>query len=291
MKPMTPAALVEMKNRKERIAALTAYDYTTAQICDAAGIPLILVGDTLGMVVRGEPSTLAVTLEDVIYHSRMVKRGAQRTLVLADLPFMTYHVSTEDALRNAGRLMQQAGVGGIKIEGGVEIADTVSRLVQAGIPVCGHLGYTPQSTHTLGGARVQGRTIDSAAKLMRDAKALENAGAFAVTLELVPNTVSAAITQCLGIPTIGIGAGPDCDGEIQVFHDLFGLFTDFQPRHTRRYLNAAEQITDAARQYRHDVAQRAFPGPEQSSDLDPEMSKRLAKYLGQLEPRQPVFPA
>lgn len=291
MKPVTPATLVAMKKRSERIAALTAYDYTTAQICDAAGIPLLLVGDTLGMVVRGEPSTLAVTLDDVIYHSRMVQRGAQRALVLADLPFMTYHVSTEEALRNAGRLMQQTGVGGIKIEGGVEIADTVARLVQAGIPVCGHLGYTPQSTHTLGGARVQGRSVDAAAKLMQDAKALERAGAFAVTLELVPKAVSAAITQRLEIPTIGIGAGPDCDGEVQVFHDLFGLFTDFQPRHTRRYLHAAEQITDAARRFRNDVAERTFPGPEQSAELAPEISQRFSEYLERSETPQSAAPA
>lgn len=280
---ITPASLKAMKKSGERIAALTAYDYTGAQMCAAAGIPLLLVGDTLGMVVRGEASTLAVTLEDVIYHSRMVRRGAPQALVLADLPFMTYQISVEDAMRNAGRLMQATEIGGIKIEGGVEIVDTVARLVQAGIPVCGHLGYTPQSTHTLGGARVQGRSFDAAVQLIEDAKALEAAGAFATVLELVPNEISAAITRQLDIPTIGIGAGPDCDGEIQVFHDLFGLFTDFKPRHTRRYLNVAEDVAGAARQFKADVASRYFPGAEQSSALKPELNARFAEYIGRSE--------
>ncbi|GAB3670226.1 3-methyl-2-oxobutanoate hydroxymethyltransferase [Salinisphaera aquimarina] len=283
MHPITPSRLAAMKDKGERIAALTAYDYTAAQMCEAAGIPVILVGDTLGMVVRGEASTLAVTLDDVIYHSRMVRRGAPHALVIADLPFMTYRISVEDALRNAGRLMQTTGVGGVKLEGGSEITETVARLVQAGIPVCGHLGYTPQSTHTLGGARVQGRNLDAAVQLIGDAKALEAAGAFAVVLELVPTEIAAAISRQLDIPTIGIGAGPDCDGEIQVFHDLFGLFTDFQPRHTRRYLNVAEDITGAARQFKADVADRRFPGDEQSSALKPELSARLSEYLGQTE--------
>ena len=284
MKPITPARLADMKKTGERIASLTAYDYTMAQMCEAAGIPLILVGDTLGMVVRGERSTLAVTLDDVIYHSRMVTRGAPQALVIADLPFMTYHVSLEDAMRNAGRLMQETGIGGIKIEGGAEITGTVARLVQAGIPVCGHLGYTPQYTHTLGGARVQGRTLDTAVKLVEDAKALEVAGAFAIVLELVPNEIAAAVTQQLQIPTIGIGAGPHCDGEVQVFHDLFGFFTDFQPRHTRRYLNVAADVVSAAKQFKSDVADKSFPGAEQSSTLNnPELSGRFAEYLDRIE--------
>ena len=282
MKSITPSRLLQMKERGERIASLTAYDYTMAQMCEAAGIPFILVGDTLGMVVRGEASTLAVTLDDVIYHSRMVKRGAPQALVIADLPFMTYQVSHEDAMRNAGRLMQDTGIGGIKIEGGVEIADTVKRLVQIGIPVCGHLGYTPQSTHTLGGPRVQGRSFEAAVKLIEDAKALEDAGAFAIVLELVPNEIADAVTQQLRIPTIGIGAGPDCDGEVQVFHDLFGLFSDFQPRHSRRYLNVASDVVGAAEQFKADVASKNFPGKAQSAMLDdPELSSRLAEYLDQ----------
>jgi len=276
---VTPDSLQAMKREGQRFAALTAYDYTSAQMVDAAGVPFILVGDTLGMVVQGESSTLPVTLDHVIYHARAVNRGTTQSLVIADMPFMTYHVSVEDAMRNAGRLMQEAGVGGVKIEGGAEIAPTVERLVQAGIPVCGHLGYTPQSTHTLGGPRVQGRSIEAATKLIADAEALEAAGAFAVVLELVPASVAEEVTRRLTIPTIGIGAGPACDGEIQVFHDLFGFYTDFKPRHTKRYLNVAEQIAAAASRYRQDVAQRAFPGPEQTSDLKPEVRDELFEYL------------
>lgn len=278
-KPINPGTLREMKQKGQRIAALTAYDYTSAQICEAAGLPMVLVGDTLGMVVRGEPSTLAVTLDEVIYHSRMVKRGTRQTMVIADLPFMTYQVTIEDALRNAGRLMQEAGVSAVKIEGGAEIAETVERLVQAGIPVCAHLGYTPQATHTLGGARVQGRTLKTARKLVDDAKALEQAGAFAVVLELVPNTVAAAITEQLEIPTIGIGAGPECDGEIQVFHDLLGLYTDFQPRHTRRFLQGAALMTDAVAHFNAEVAARVFPGPEQSSDIKGQVRQDFTDYV------------
>lgn len=278
-KPITPNTLLAMKQQGQRIAALTAYDYTAAQICEAAGIHVALVGDTLGMVVRGEPSTLGVTLDDVIYHSRMVKRATQQTMVIADLPFMTYQVSTEEALRNAGRLMQETGVSGVKLEGGAEMADTVARLVQAGIPVCAHLGYTPQATHTLGGARVQGRTLQGAQQLIEDAKALEQAGAFAAVLELVPTSVAAAVTRELTIPTIGIGAGAACDGEIQVFHDLLGLYTDFKPRHTRRFLQGAQLMTEALEDYRQQVAERTFPGQEQSSDIKGEVREAFNAYV------------
>ena len=285
---LTTLDIMGMKQKRERIAALTAYDYTTAQMIDAAGIHLILVGDTLGMVIQGEDTTLPVTLDHVVYHARMVTRGARRALVVADMPFLTYQVSVEEALRNAGRLMQEARVGAVKVEGGAEVAPVVERLVQTGIPVCGHLGFTPQSTHTLGGPRVQGRTVANAAALIADAQALASAGAFAVVLELVPAFLAEEITQRVRIPTVGIGSGPACDGEIQVFHDVFGLYTDFQPRHTRRYLNVAEQITTAARQYRDDVAARKFPGPEQTSDLKPEVKEELSAFLdrsgGAVEP-------
>lgn len=276
---LTPPDLIAMKRRHERIAALTAYDYTSAQMIDAAGVHFILVGDTLGMVIQGEDSTLPVTLDHIVYHSRLVTRGAQRALVVGDMPFMTYQISAEEALRNAARLVQEAKVGAVKLEGGAAMAPTVERLVQAGIPVCGHLGFTPQSTHTLGGPRMQGRTVADAAALIADAQALEAAGAFAVVLELVPTSLAEEITRRLRIPTIGIGSGPACDGEIQVFHDLFGLYRDFQPRHTRRYVNMAEQIAAAAEQYCQDVAARAFPGPEQSSDLKPEVKERLRELL------------
>ena len=271
--------IVAMKRRGERIAALTAYDYTSAQIVDAAGVPLILIGDTLGMVVQGHDTTLPVTLDQIVYHSQMVERGTRRSLLVGDLPFMTYHVSLEDALRSAARLMKDGRVGAVKVEGGAEIAPTIERLVQAGIPVCGHLGFTPQSTHAKGGPRIQARDPDRALAMVADAQALEQAGAFAVVLELVPATVAKAISQRLTIPTIGIGAGPHCDGEIQVFHDLFGLYTDFQPRHAKRYLNLSHDIAEAARQFVRDVGTRTFPGPEQTSDLKPDSAERFLALL------------
>lgn len=271
--------IVGMKRRGERIAALTAYDYTSAQMIDAAGVPLILIGDTLGMVVQGQDTTLPVTLDQIIYHSQMVARGSQRALLIGDMPFMTYQISVEDALRNSARLMTEGKVGSVKIEGGAAIAPTVERLVRAGIPVCGHLGFTPQSTHAMGGPRIQGREPSAAASLVADAKALEAAGAFAVVLELVPASVSQEISQRLAIPTIGIGAGPHCDGEIQVFHDLFGLYVDFKPKHTRRYLNVAQDIAGAARQFVRDVSEGTFPGAEQTSDLGPEARERFRSLL------------
>ena len=271
--------IVAMKRRNERIAALTAYDYTSAQMVDAAGVPFILIGDTLGMVVQGHDTTLPVTLDQIIYHAQMVERGTRRALLVGDLPFMTYQISLEDALRNAARLMKDGRVNAVKIEGGAEIAPTVERLVQAGIPVCGHLGFTPQSTHAKGGPRIQARDPAQAVKLVADAQALEQAGAFAVVLELVPATVAEVMSQRLTIPTIGIGAGPHCDGEIQVFHDLFGLYTDFQPRHTRRYLNVSHDIVEAMRQFVRDVSARTFPGPEQTADLQPESAQRFRELL------------
>ena len=277
---LTTRDIIAMKHSGKRIATLTAYDYTSAQMLDAAGVPLILIGDTLGMVVQGEDSTLPVTLDQIIYHARMVARGAQRALLVGDMPFMTYQVSQEDALRNAARLMTEGKAGAVKIEGGADLAPLVERMVRVGIPVCGHLGFTPQSTHALGGPSIQGREPSSAASLVADAKALETAGAFAIVLELLPAFVAQEISQRISIPTIGIGSGPHCDGEIQVFHDLFGLYTDFVPRHTRRYLNVAEKITLAARQYVDDVMAGDFPGPEQTRDLAPDAKEKLRSLLG-----------
>jgi 3-methyl-2-oxobutanoate hydroxymethyltransferase len=276
--------IVAMKQRAERIAAVTAYDYTSAQILDAAGVHLILIGDTLGVVVQGANTTVRVSLEDVIYHARMVARGSQRALLVADMPFMTYQASQPRALRNAARLISQADVAAVKIEGGdATVCRTVQRLVRAGIPVCGHLGYTPQSAHALGRPRVQARRPDDALRLIREAKALEGAGIFALVLELVPESVAREITARIHVPTIGIGAGIHCDGEIQVFHDLFGLYMDFTPRHTQRYLPGAELIGSAASQYVSDVVARRFPGPAQSSDLSPQMRCELEQLL------QPMF--
>jgi 3-methyl-2-oxobutanoate hydroxymethyltransferase len=276
---LTAADIVAMKREGKRIAALTAYDYTSARMVDAAGVPLILIGDTLGMVVQGEDTTLPVTLDQVIYHARIVSRGTQRAMLIGDMPFMTYQISPEEALRNAARLMIEGKVGAVKVEGGADVAPTVERMVRAGIPVCGHLGFTPQSAHTLGGPRIQAREPAAAVSLIADAKSLESAGAFAIVLELVPAVVAAETTRRISVPTIGIGSGPRCDGEIQVFHDLFGLYTDFQPRHTRRYLNVAEQISTAARHYVDDVSARTFPGPEQTRDLTDEAAQTFVSLL------------
>ncbi len=278
-KRYTPTDLLGMKQQRQRITALTAYDYTSAQMLDRAGIQVLLVGDTVGMVVQGQDTTLPVTLDQIIYHARMVVRGAPQAMVIADLPFLTYQVNDDEAVRNAGRLMQEAGVGAVKLEGGAEIAPLVRRLVKTGIPVCGHLGYTPQSTHTLGGPRVQGRALEDAQALVEDARALADAGAFAIVLELVPTSLAGEISRRVPVPTIGIGAGAECDGEIQVFHDLFGLYKDFKPRHTRRYANVADEITAAATRYREDVEARRFPGREQSSELAPEDRRRLIEHL------------
>jgi 3-methyl-2-oxobutanoate hydroxymethyltransferase len=200
-------------------------------------------------------------------------------MLIGDMPFMTYQISPEEALRNAARLMTEGKVGAVKVEGGADVAPTVERMVKAGIPVCGHLGFTPQSAHTLGGPRIQATEPAAAMALLADAKALESAGAFAVVLELVPARVADVVTRRISIPTIGIGSGPRCDGEIQVFHDLFGLYTDFQPRHTRRYLNVADQISTAARRYVEDVSTRTFPGPEQTRDLTVESAQALEALL------------
>ncbi len=247
---------------------VTAYDYTAARIADAAGIPIILVGDSLGMVVLGYDSTIPVTMDDMVRHGRMVSRGAAEALVVVDLPFMAYQVDANEAMRNAGRLMQEGGAHTVKMEGGVAIADTVRRIVDAGVPVMGHIGLTPQSVNALGGYRVQGRTKAAARRVLDDALALQDAGAYAVVLECVPSQLARLITERLTIPTIGIGAGPNCDGQVQVFHDMLGLFADFVPRHARRYANLAEDVGAAFRQYADDVRSGAFPSDAESFTMN-----------------------
>ena len=271
----------KMTERGERIPMVTAYDYTSAQIVDRAGIPMILVGDTLGMVVLGYPTTVPVTINDMLHHCKAVVRGSQNALVIGDLPFLTYS-SPDDALRHAGRLLQEAGVQAVKLEGGAAFAPTVHRLVEAGIPVMGHLGLTPQSVNQLGGMRVQGRRANQARRLIEDALTLEEAGAFAVVLELVPAELSAEISSRLRVPTIGIGAGPGCDGQVQVWHDILGLYTDFVPRHARRYANLADTISDALRQYVTEVREEEFPTQEHSSTIK---SEELQEALRQLRPK------
>jgi 3-methyl-2-oxobutanoate hydroxymethyltransferase len=255
-----------MKARGERIPMLTAYDYTTAQMVEAAGVPMILVGDSLGMVVLGYPSTVPVTLEDMLHHTKAVVRGTQRTLVVGDLPFLTY-ATTEQALISAGRMLQEAGCQAVKLEGGAAIAPTVQRLTEAGIPVMGHLGLTPQSVNVLG-MRVQAKKSDTARQLITDAQALEQAGAFAIVLELIPAPLARAVTERLHVPTIGIGAGAGCDGQVQVIHDMLGLYTDFIPRHAKRYRNLAEEIRAAASEYAAEVREGAFPTESHSSKMD-----------------------
>lgn len=250
----------DIKERKGRapLAMLTAYDYPTARLLDEAGADLLLVGDSLGMVVLGYPTTVQVTLEEILHHAKAVVRGSEAAMVVADLPFLTYQVSPEEALRNAGRLIQEGGVQAVKLEGGRAIAGTVHRLVAAGIPVMGHIGLTPQSIHQLGGYRTQGRTPDEAARLIDEAKVLEEAGAFAIVLECIPPALARVITEQVSLPTIGIGCGPDCDGQVQVIHDLIGFTNGYLPKHARRYTDVSASVLQAARRYVEDVQQRTF---------------------------------
>jgi 3-methyl-2-oxobutanoate hydroxymethyltransferase len=267
----------EMKSKKEKIVMLTAYDYSTAKLVDEAGIPLILVGDSLGMVILGYESTIPVTMDEMIHHTKAVVRGTKQSLVIGDMPFMTYHTNISDALRNAARFIQEGGAQAVKLEGGVTVAETVKRIVECGIPVMGHIGLTPQSIHQLGGHKVQGKTPEAAKQLLKDAQALEQAGAFAVVLELVPAPLSKLITQKISIPTIGIGAGADCDGQVQVISDLLGLFADFVPKHAKQYAKLAGTIRAALTDYIAEVKDGSFPTVEHSSTLDESLLEELAR--------------
>ena len=248
-----------MKPKGEKIVMLTAYDYSTARLVDEAGIPLILVGDSLGMVVLGYESTIPVTMEEMLHHTRAVVRGTKQAMVVGDMPFMTYHVSVEDALRNAARFIQEAGAQAVKLEGGVTVAEKVKRIVDCGIPVMGHIGLTPQSIHQFGGFKMQGKTPEAAANLLADAKALEEAGVFAIVLETIPANLARLITNKISIPTIGIGAGPECDGQVQVINDILGSFTDFVPKHAKQYVKLTDIISKAVSQYRDEVKAGTFP--------------------------------
>ena len=267
----------EMKSKKEKIVMLTAYDYSTAKLVDEAGIPLILVGDSLGMVMLGYESTIPVTMDEMIHHTKAVVRGTKQALVIGDMPFMTYHTNISDALRNAARFIQEGGAQAIKLEGGVPVAETVKRIVECGIPVMGHIGLTPQSIHQLGGHKVQGKTTEAAERLLKDAQALEQAGAFAVVLELVPALLSKLITNKLSIPTIGIGAGSDCDGQVQVISDLLGLFSDFVPKHAKQYAKLAGLIRTALADYIDEVKSGKFPTAEHSSTIDESLLQELTR--------------
>jgi 3-methyl-2-oxobutanoate hydroxymethyltransferase len=269
-RPVTTATFRARKTARQRIVVVTAYDTPSARLVDEAGV----VGDSLGMTVLGFDSTLPVTLDDMVRHTAAASRGSKRALVIADMPFMSFQVSPEDALRNAGRLMAQGGAGAVKLEGGAAVAETVARITGAGIPVMGHVGLTPQSVHQLGGYKVQAKEAATAAMLLDDCHALQAAGAFAVVLECVPAELARIASAELDIPTIGIGAGAGCDGQVQVFHDLLGLGGDFTPRHAKRYAELGDAIRGAVAAYADDVRAGTFPAEAQSTPMD---SRALAE--------------
>jgi 3-methyl-2-oxobutanoate hydroxymethyltransferase len=262
--PVTTHTLLTMKAAGERIVMLTCYDALFARLLDAAGVDILLVGDSVNQVLAGADSTLSATLEQMLYHTKIVRRGAQRAMVVCDMPFLTYQVTREEAIRNCGRVMAETGCHAVKVEGGTAIAPTVRALVDVGIPVMGHIGLTPQSVHALGGYRVQGRDDVAAQRLKNDAKALEDAGAFAVVLELVPAPLASEITQSLTVPTIGIGAGPACDGQVLVLHDMLGLNDRFSAKFVKKYASLGDDVREAVRLFSAEVREGRYPGPEHS---------------------------
>jgi len=260
---VTVRLLRQMKSR-EKIAVLTAYDYLVAQLLDEVGIDAILVGDSVGMVFAGYETTLSVTMDEMIYHTKAVRRGVKRALLIGDMPFMSFQASPEDAVINAGRFLQEAGAEAVKIEGGQEMVETIGKLTGVGIPVMGHLGLTPQSIHQFGGYRVRGKSQEEAQRLIQDAQAIEEAGCFSVVLEKIPSDLAREVTQRLKVPTIGIGAGPHCDGQVLVVHDMLGLFEKFKPKFVRRYAQLAQGMRGAFQAYIQDVKGGKFPSPEES---------------------------
>lgn len=267
-KKITILDLEAKKRSGEPITMLTAYDYTGALLVDAAEIDSILIGDSLGMVMMGLDSTVPVTMDEMLHHCRSVARGAKYAHLVGDMPFLSYQVDIADAVRNAGRLLKEGNVDAVKLEGGKEMSDTITTIVNAGIPVMGHIGLTPQSVSKLGGYRTQGRTAAAALDLLEDALALERAGCYAIVLEAIPSPVAAVITQQLMIPTVGIGAGPDCDGQVLVYHDILGLYDKIQPKFVKQYATLGPVIKDAFSSYREDVVKRSFPSPEHSFSMN-----------------------
>ncbi len=274
----------DMKRRRKPIVAITAYDHTFAQLADRAGAHMLLIGDSLGMVIQGHETTLPVTLDEMIYHSRIVARATQNAMVVADMPFMSFQLSSDQAMSSAGRLMKEALVDAVKLEGGKQIAPAVRRLTQAGIPVVGHIGLTPQSVHQLGGYKVQGKTLGAARRLIADGEALDEAGAFAIVLETIPAQLARVITERVSAATIGIGAGSDCDGQIQVMHDVLGLLSELNPRHAKKYVDLVQIIGNALTKYRNEVSDRNFPGPEHSVSLNSEYEDALVEEFGSATP-------
>ncbi|MCI6057977.1 MULTISPECIES: 3-methyl-2-oxobutanoate hydroxymethyltransferase [Anaerotignum] len=271
----TVSTFREQKAKGEKISMLTAYDYSTAKLMDEAGINGILVGDSLGMVVLGYEDTLPVTMEDMIHHTAAVCRGAKNTLVVGDMPFMSYQVSVEEAVYNAGRLMKEGRCQAVKLEGGASVCPQIRAITNASIPVMAHIGLTPQSINAFGGFKVQGKSEEAAKKLLEDAKAVEEAGAFAVVLECVPAKLAELISKSISIPTIGIGAGAGCDGQILVYQDMLGLFSDFTPKFVKKYANVGEMMTQAFRDYIADVQEGSFPAPEHTFAISEDVIKKL----------------
>ncbi len=272
---VTIAALQKKKETGQKITMMTAYDYPTAGLVDQAGIDTILVGDSLGMVVLGYESTVPVTMDEMIHHCKAVSKGAKSSFIIGDMPFMSYQISVEDAVQNAGRFIKEAGCDSVKLEGGSEMAHVVKTIVDMGIPVCGHIGLTPQTATKLSGFKVQGKDAESAKALLQSARDLEAAGAYLIVMECIPDILAARITEELNIPTIGIGAGKDCDGQVLVYHDLVGLFERFTPKFVKQYVNLGPQIRDALVQFRKDVEEGVFPGPEHSFAMKAEEADKI----------------
>ncbi len=271
----TTTSIMQMKNSGHKISMLTAYDYTTARLLDEAGVNTILVGDSLGNVILGYEDTISVTVEDMIHHSAAVARGAKNALVVTDLPFMSYQTGVYDAVVNAGRLMKEGRAGAVKLEGGKEVCPQIKAIVSAGIPVVAHLGLTPQSINTFGGFKVQGKTEVAAKKLIEDAKAVEEAGAFLLVLECVPAKLAKLVTESINIPTIGIGAGAGCDGQVLVIYDMLGMFSDFKPKFVKHFANAGDVIREAVKTYIAEIDDGTFPAEEHCYKIDDEVIDKL----------------
>ncbi len=278
-KKMTLTDLFRKKSESTPITMLTAYDYSQAKMVEAAGADMILIGDSLGMTVLGYDSTVYVTMEDMLHHCKAVKRGASRPFLVGDMPFMSYQTDIADAVRNAGRFIKEAGVDCVKLEGGASRVKVIKAIVSAGIPVVGHIGLTPQTATQLGGYKVQGKTAEAAEKLLQDALMLEQAGCFMIVLEAVPARLAAIISEKLSIPTVGIGAGAGCDGQVLVYHDLLGIFDDFVPKFVKKYANLKEHTVDALKQYCLEVEARQFPAPEHSYEMEEGEFERFLKRI------------
>jgi 3-methyl-2-oxobutanoate hydroxymethyltransferase len=278
-KKKTVQNFIQMKQSGEKITYLTSYDYPSARFAEQAGMDMLLVGDSLGMVVLGYPTTVPVTMEEMIIHAKAVRRGAPNTFIIGDLPFMSYQESVAQAVHNAGRFYKEADVDAVKLEGGRRVADRIRAIVDSGMSVMGHIGLTPQSSGQLGGFKAQGRTAESAWELILDAQAVEEAGAFAILLEAVPPEVGKAITESIHIPTLGIGAGVHCDGQILIISDMLGFFTDFTPKFVKRYANVGEIMLKALSEYIVDVKARKFPEEKHTYGMPPEEAKRFAEML------------